>query len=205
MNAYELNIAIMPDEEVIELAQSGDIPAIEEIISRYRAFVYQKSSGYYMSGYDKDDIIQEGLIGLYRAILDYEPKKSSFKTFAGLCISRKIATALKSTKRQKHIPLNMSVSLDSDYFSNEENSFLAKLNDLKKADPESILISNENLEHYQKLINSSLTKLEKKVFYFHLQGLSYKETAQILNKDIKSIDNSIQRIKRKLRLISTNV
>lgn len=194
-----LNITDLCEDKVIHLAQSGNECATEQIINKYRPLVYKKASGFYMNGLDKEDIIQEGFIGLYQAILSYKPGKSTFKTFASICISRKIISVLKHSKRQKNIPDSMSVSLDGTSLDDTQ----IYLN-IKKIDPEDIFISNENIAYYKKIISSSLTYFEEKVFHYQILGHSYKEIAKLLNKDVKSIDNAVQRIKRKLKIISSN-
>ncbi len=191
----------LSDENTVTLAQAGNSQAMEQIIARYKPLVQSTSSKFYMNGLDNDDIIQEGMIGLYRAIIDYKPGKSAFKTFAVLCITRRIISVLKATKRQKHIPLNSSLSLDNELYQNSDNFLIDLIEDTHKKNPESIIISEENLKQYKKIISNTLSALEYKVFTYHLHGHSYSDIAKIINKDIKSVDNAIQRIKKKLLCI----
>lgn len=186
------------NDEAVSLAQSGDQKAIEQIMSQYRGMVHSLASKFYMSGLDNEDIIQEGMIGLYNAILNYKPAKSGFRSFAGLCISRKIISALKSTKRQKHIPLNSSLSLDNGIYENSDSAMIEFIESPKKSNPEEIVISNENIERFLKLIPKALTKLELDVFSLYIKGFSYKDIARFLNKDTKAVDNAVWRIKKKL-------
>ena len=193
------NISSLNDEDVVLLAQDGNKYATENIILRYKNSVYAISSGYYMNGFDKEDIIQEGMIGLYRAIINYKPGKASFKTFAVLCITRKIVSVLKSAKRHKHIPLNSSLSLDNELFTDNEIQFINYFHELEKNNPEEIIISKENLLLYEEKIKNTLSKLELNVLSLHISGHTYKQISQLLNKDVKSVDNAVQRIKKKLQ------
>ena len=194
----EQTLNSLTDSELVLLAQQNNTPAMEIILSRYKPWVCSLSSKFYMQGYDKEDIIQEGMIGLFKAIIDYKKGKSSFKSFAGLCITRKIISALKSSKRQKHIPLNSSISLDSEDIINPDGFIADTTSDEKKLNPESIIIGKENLEYYESVIKETLSTLEQNVLKYHMQGLSYKDIAQLLSKDIKAVDNAVQRIKKKL-------
>lgn len=194
----EQTLTALNDAELVLLAQQNNTSAMEIILSRYKPWVCSLSSKFYMQGYDKDDIIQEGMIGLFKAIIDFKKGKASFKSFAGLCITRKIISALKSSKRQKHIPLNSSLSLDNEEITNPDGLLADTASDEKKLNPEAIMIDKENLEYYEALIKEKLSSLEQKVLKYHIQGLSYRDIAKLLQKDVKAVDNAVQRIKKKL-------
>lgn len=194
----EQTLTALEDAELVLLAQNNNTSAMEVILSRYKPWVCSLSSKFYMQGYDKEDIIQEGMIGLFKAIIDYKKGRASFKSFAGMCITRKIISALKSSKRQKHIPLNSSLSLDNEDITNPDGLIADTTSDEKKLNPELIVIDKENLEYYESLIKENLSPLEQRVLNYHIQGLSYKDIAQLLEKDVKSVDNAVQRIKKKL-------
>lgn len=189
----------MTDEEVVVIAQSGSDEAFEYVFRKFRPQATIKSSSYYLAGGDRDDLIQEGFIGLYKAIMDYNPQKdASFKSFADLCITRQIITAVKAARRLKHTPLNTYVSLDKPY--NEEN-YDATLLDIIASDgssnPETIVIGKENLEQVEIKMEEVLSPFECKVLSLYLTGKSYSDIASTLKKDAKSIDNALQRIKKK--------
>ncbi|MBR3792152.1 MAG: sigma-70 family RNA polymerase sigma factor [Clostridia bacterium] len=192
------SISSLSDEEVVLLAQNGNSLAEEEIINRYKSYVGYCSSKYYMSGMEKDDIFQEGMIGLYNAIKDYNHPQKSFKNFAILCISRKIISLLKASNRQKHIPLNTSLSLDVITFDDKYNKMVENLISHDDHNPESIYINNETLNLYEKKINEVLSELELKVFECYISGMSYLDISEYLNINKKAVDNAIQRIKKKL-------
>ncbi len=195
------SINSLSDEEIVLLAQNGNTLAEEEIINRYKSYVGYCSSKYYMSGMEKDDIYQEGMIGLYNAIKDYNHPKKSFKNFAILCISRKIISLLKASNRQKHIPLNTSLSLDVITFDDKYNKMVENLISHDDHNPESIYINNETLNSYEQKINEALSELELKVFECYLSGMSYLDISQYLNINKKAVDNAIQRIKKKLEAV----
>ena len=193
-------LTAISDEELVKSAQNGNKDAMDSIILRYKNLVYMIASRYYMQGFDNDDIIQEGMLGLYSAVLDYKNGNTKFKTFATMCITRKIISLLKSATRQKNIPLNYSVSLDAPM---TEGSF--PLSDIllssDRKNPEAMVISSENLSHYEHGIKNNLSPFELKVLFYHLDGLTYRDIAKTLNKDVKSVDNAVQRIKKKLKSI----
>ncbi len=188
----------LSDEELVVLSNNGNAIAEEHLINRYKNCVGYCSSKYYMPGMEKDDIFQEGMIGLYNAIKDFNPKKTSFKNFAMLCISRRIISLLKSANRQKHIPLNSSVSLDSIFSDEQYNSMIDTIETPTQHNPESILISQETLNMYEQKINELLSELELKVFKCYLGNMSYKDISKQLDISEKSVDNAVQRIKKKL-------
>lgn len=186
----------LSDEECVEASQKGNEEALNHIIARYRNYVYSKANTYFLVGADKDDVAQEGLIGLYKAAQEYNPSMDcSFKHFAGICISRQIITAIKAATRKKHGPLNSYISLDKpEEFENEE-TFEGVM---ETENPEDIVISQENLENIECKITKALSKMEMQVFMYYTQGLSYEEIANLMQKPVKSIDNALCRIKKKL-------
>ncbi|WP_090446555.1 RNA polymerase sporulation sigma factor SigH [Natronincola peptidivorans] len=188
------------DETIVEAAKDGEIEALELLIKKYKNFVRSKARSYFLIGADREDIIQEGMIGLYKAIRDYKPDKlSSFKAFAELCITRQIITAIKTATRQKHIPLNSYVSLNKPIYDEEsDRTLLDVISGHKITDPEELIICKEELVHIEGKIGEILSDLECKVLMLYLQGRSYQEIAYDLNRHVKSIDNALQRVKRKL-------
>ncbi|MDD7796416.1 RNA polymerase sporulation sigma factor SigH [Clostridium sp. 'White wine YQ'] len=190
----------LADEEIVVKAKSGNARAQEYIISKFQSFVKTKAKSYFLIGADKEDIYQEGMIGLYKAIRDFNPDKlSSFRAFAELCVTRQIITAIKTATRQKHIPLNTYVSLNKPVYEEEsERTLLDILSGLKITDPEELIISKEEMERIEKEISKALTELEMEVLTSYLDGKSYQEIACDLDRHAKSIDNALQRVKRKL-------
>ena len=188
------------DEDIVEDAKSGDPIALEYLIKKYKNFVRAKARSYFLIGADKEDIIQEGMIGLYKAIRDYKQDKlSSFRAFAELCITRQIITAIKTATRQKHIPLNSYVSLNKPIYDEEsDRTLLDVLSGAKITDPEELIISREELNNIESKIGEILSDLEWEVLMFYLEGKSYQEIAVDLDRHVKSIDNALQRVKRKL-------
>lgn len=188
------------DDELILAAQSGEKEALEEILMRYKPLVHKKSQPYYMAGGDDDDIVQEGLIGLYTAVMDFNKDKFPlFNIFAGVCIERRIISAVKKASRQKHIPLNSYISLSNRVFDDDESAYVEDVIDNGMGEnPEKILIERETVSGLEGIISQALSEFEMRVLLCHLNGMSYKESAGILNKDMKSIDNAMQRIKKKL-------
>lgn len=188
------------DEEIVVMAKDGNQEAQECIISKYENFVKSKAKSYFLIGADKEDIYQEGMIGLYKAIRDFNPEKlTSFRAFAEICVTRQIITAIKTATRQKHIPLNTYVSLNKPIYEEEsERTLLDVLSGLKITDPEELFISAEQMEHIQTEIGKVLSDLELEVLTSYLDGKSYQEIACDLDRHAKSIDNALQRVKRKL-------
>lgn len=188
------------DEELVLYAHEGDVVALEHIINKYRNFVRAKARSYFLIGADREDIVQEGMIGLYKAIRDFRNDKlSSFRAFAELCITRQIITAIKTATRQKHIPLNSYVSLNKPIYDEEsDRTLLDILTAAKITDPEELMISREELASIESKIGEILSGLELEVLMSYLQGKSYQEIACDLDRHVKSIDNALQRVKRKL-------
>ena len=188
------------EEEIVIEAQNGDIRAQEYVISKYESFVKAKSKSYFLIGADKEDIYQEGMIGLYKAIRDFNYEKSStFKGFAELCVTRQIITAIKTATRQKHIPLNTYISLNKPVSEDDsERTLLDILSTIKISDPEELIIGKEEKARIENAITKVLSDLEMEVLQSYLDGKSYQEIACDLDRQAKSIDNALQRVKRKL-------
>lgn len=190
----------MIDEEIVTIARNGDADAEEYLITKYKNYVKAKAKSYFLIGADKDDIYQEGMIGLYKAIRDFKPDKlSSFRAFAELCITRQIITAIKTATRQKHIPLNSYVSLNKPIYDEEsDRTLMDVLSTIKITDPEELIISREEKSKIEKKMAEILSDLEMEVLKCYLNGKSYQEIACDLDRHAKSIDNALQRVKRKL-------
>lgn len=188
------------DEEVVVEAKNENSRAQDYIIKKYENFVKAKARSYFLIGADKEDIYQEGMIGLYKAIRDFNPDKlSSFRAFAELCVTRQIITAIKTATRQKHIPLNTYISLNKPIYEEEsERTLLDVLSGFKITDPEELFISAEQMNKIQEEIERVLSDLEQEVLKSYLDGKSYQEIACDLDRHAKSIDNALQRVKRKL-------
>ncbi len=188
------------DVELVQKAQHGDFEAMEVLMERYKNFVRGKARTYFLIGADREDIIQEGMIGLFKAVRDFEPEKQAqFRSFAELCVKRQIITAIKSATRQKHIPLNSYVSLSRPVYEDDsEKTLLDLLSTEYVLDPEQILINQEALGITEKRIYMTLSEFEKSVLTYYINGKSYQEIAILLKKEPKSIDNAIQRVKRKI-------
>ena len=199
MEAY-LEFKDKPDEEIVMEAKTENNRAQEYLISKYENFVKAKAKSYFLIGADKEDIYQEGMIGLYKAIRDYKPERStSFKAFAEICITRQIITAIKTATRQKHIPWNTYISLNKPIYEEEsEKTLLDVLTGLKVSDPEELIISKEQMKYIEDKITKVLSGLELEVLNSYLDGKSYQEIACDLERHSKSIDNALQRVKRKL-------
>lgn len=202
----DFNYDNLSDEELIELSASGDRRATETVLARYKNLVKSKAGTYYLAGADRDDIIQEGMIGLFKAIRDFDiTKQPSFKSFAELCIKRNMISAVRSSTRKKHSPLNSYISLSEPLYDDNADRTLSELF-AKSAvsDPEEVYLRREKTEMLNRTIENSLSNLEKAVLSLHLSGLSYTDIAKELNRSPKSIDNALQRIKRKLDNASDN-
>jgi RNA polymerase sporulation-specific sigma factor len=190
----------LEDEEVVELVHQGDSDALDYLIHKYQNFVRAKARSYFLVGADREDIIQEGMIGLYKAIRDFkEDKLTSFKAFAELCITRQMITAIKTATRQKHIPLNSYVSLDKPIYDDEsDRTLMDVISGAKVMDPEELIINREEVDDIEVKMAELLSDLERKVLVLYLDGRSYQEISEELNRHVKSIDNALQRVKRKL-------
>lgn len=189
----KMNYEKLNDTELIELIRQEDDVAKDYLLNKYKNLVAIKARAFYLSGGDFEDVIQEGMIGLFKAINNYKSNKdTSFETFASLCISRQIYTAIKNANRKKHAPLNNSYSLN--ILENDEVEFYPNLVD----SPESILIAKENTFFLEEQMENLLTELEKKVLRFYLKGLNYEEIGKKIDKNEKAVDNALQRIRKKL-------
>ncbi|WP_408635006.1 MULTISPECIES: RNA polymerase sporulation sigma factor SigH [Paenibacillus] len=191
---------IQSDEDIVEAVRDGDSEALEYLINKYRSFVRAKARSYFLIGADREDIIQEGMIGLYKSIRDFRGDKlASFKAFAELCITRQIITAIKTATRQKHIPLNSYVSLDKPIYDEEsDRTLLDVICGSQVSDPEELIINQEEFTGLEDKMSEILSDLERKVLMLYLDGRSYQEIAVDLDRHVKSIDNALQRVKRKL-------
>ena len=190
------------DEDLIEIIKSGDKQAFEYLINKYKELVNMKVSKYYIVGAERDDIVQEGLIGLFKAIKSYKPdQQNSFKSFANMCIERQLITAIKTSNRQKHMPLNSYLSLNISAYDEEEGESDTTLMDIFNTtlieDPLDTITKKEYLQDIEKTIDKSLSDFEKKVLNKYINGKSYIQIAEDLDAPVKSIDNAIQRIRKK--------
>jgi len=187
------------DEEVVVLAQAGDGQALAYLLNKYKNFVRSKARSYFLIGADHEDIVQEGMIGLYKAIRDFQPTRlASFRSFAELCVKRQIITAIKAATRQKHVPLNSYVSLNKPLYDEESDRTLLDVIEGRVTNPEDLYISQEDLARIQTQISEVLSDLERQVLEAFMDGKSYQEIAELLGRHVKSIDNALQRVKRKL-------
>ena len=188
------------DEQLVWQSQNGDHLAEAQLLDKYKPLVKAKSRAYFLIGADSEDIRQEGMIGLYKAIRDYDKEKNaSFRSFAELCINRQMITAIKAATRQKHQPLNSYVSLNKPVFENDsEETYLDLLREGELLNPEALLIGQENKNFLENQMIKNLSSFESRVLTLYLQGRSYFEIANMLNKPEKSIDNALQRVKKKL-------
>ena len=189
------------DEDLVILCHQGDERAVEYLLNKYKNFVRSKARSYFLIGADHEDIVQEGMIGLYKAIRDYKSDRlSSFRAFAELCITRQIITAIKTATRQKHIPLNSYVSLNKPIFDDEtDRTLMDVISEEMMSSPEEMLISREDISLIEGRIGDMLSPLEKQVLLRYLDGKSYQDISDELGRHVKSIDNALQRVKRKLQ------
>lgn len=191
--------SLLPDETVVAFAQSGDGQALAYLLNKCKNFVRSKARSYFLIGADHEDIVQEGMIGLYKAIRDFRPdKQTSFKAFAELCVKRQIITAIKTATRQKHFPLNSYVSLNKPLYDEESDRTLLDVLEGRVTNPEDLYISKEDLISIQTQIDQLLSGLEQQALAAFLDGKSYQEISELLGRHVKSIDNALQRVKRKL-------
>ena len=199
MNLYE-RFESMTDEEIVAEAQTSDGTALEFLLNKYKNFVRSKARSYFLIGADHEDIVQEGMIGLYKAIRDFRPDRlASFRAFAELCITRQIITAIKTATRQKHIPLNSYVSLNKPIYDEESDRTLMDVfAEDTLSNPESMFIDREDLTVIREKIGEMLSELEKQVLDLYMDGKSYQEISEEMGRHVKSIDNALQRVKRKL-------
>ena len=197
------NIAELEDLDLVERVRNGDERCLEILLARYRNFARSKARSYFLAGSDKEDVVQEGMIGLFKAIRDFDlEQETPFRAFAELCISRQILTAIKTANRQKHQPLNSSISLDAPAYGDDQSD--RSVGDHLVAssvmsDPVEMVISAQEIEAIRDSMSETLTELEGDVLRLYMDGKSYEEIAGALGNHVKSIDNALQRIKRKLQ------
>lgn len=190
------------DEELIQSLRDGDGRVMDFLMEKYKGLVRSKAKSMYLLGADGEDLIQEGMIGLFKAVRDYDAgRDASFFTFADLCISRQMYTAVQASTRKKHAPLNRYVSLSQEAFQEDENGgrVVFEPEDSRERNPEELVIARENVELLEKTIEKELSPLEKQVLDLHLTGMGYIQIARVLGRDAKSMDNALQRIKGKLK------
>lgn len=194
------NYQDMPEDNIVLLAQKGDNDALLYILKKYKSFVKGRARSYFLIGADREDIIQEGMIGLYKAIRDFKSEKQvSFRSFAEICITRQIITAVKAATRQKHVPLNSYISLNKPVYEETTNqTFFDIYTTDSQANPEDMVIDKETYNNIELKINKILSPFEMEVLTMYLEGKNYNQMGIDLNKDHKSIDNALQRIKKKL-------
>lgn len=188
------------DEEIVTMVKDGDSLAQEYLMNKYKTLVKSKARAYFLIGADREDIIQEGMIGLYKAVRDYQnDKNTTFKSFAELCVNRQMITAIKTATRQKHIPLNYSISLNRPVFDDDsEETYMDLIKESRVTSPEALLIGQEDKNLIETGISEILSDFETRTLGYYLQGKTYYEIAAILHKPEKSIDNALQRVKKKI-------
>lgn len=194
------NFFNMEDEEVLGFVRSGSKRGVEHLIEKYKPLVRAKARSYFLVGADREDIVQEGMIGLFKAVRDYRNDKSiPFKVFAEMCITRQIITAVKTATRQKHIPLNSYVSLNKKVFDEDSDKFLIEvIQEISVTNPEELFISKEEYNVIESRMMELLSPFEKEVLTKYLGGIAYQDIARQLNKPVKSVDNALQRLKKKI-------
>ena len=186
------------DEELISRFKNGESEILDYLMEKYKNMVRKKARTMFLIGGENDDLIQEGMIGLFKAVRDYQPDRdAAFQTFASICVDRQIYNAIQSSNRQKHQPLNSYISLSEQDGENEEH-----LGDNWGENPESIIIDQENVQDLEQEITATLSPMENQVLEYYLAGNGYGEIAQIMGKTPKSIDNALQRIRGKIRNFS---
>lgn len=194
MNKYEQ----YTDEQLVEILRQGDQNVMDYLIEKYKTMVRQKARVLYLAGGDQDDLIQEGMIGLFKAVQDYrEDKDASFRTFAQLCVERQLYRAIQSSNRRKHQPLNGYVSMYGEEWEAETKNMFQQ-------SPESLFIAQENAQLVENTIRKELSEMENQVLILYLRGNNYLEIAEQLDKAPKTIDNAIQRIRRKVKMVLDN-
>lgn len=197
---------VCSDETLVQLSQQGDNAALEYLLVKYRNFVRGRSRSYFIMGADQEDLVQEGMIGFFKAVRDYRhDHTASFRVFADLCITRQIITAIKSATRQKHMPLNSYVSLNRPlYEEDSERTLMDVITEGEDSNPEEMFITQENQDYLETCMNEVLSELELEVLNSYLQDKSYQEIARELNRHVKSVDNALQRVKRKMEKVMEN-
>ena len=195
----------MTDEQLISRLRGGEKPIMDFLMEKYKGLVRQKAKAMYLWGGENDDLIQEGMIGLFKAVEDYEPDAgASFYSFAELCISRQMYTAIKASQRKKHLPLNSYVSLYTSGKREDGKEALPLAETIEagaESNPEELLLNTEYANAFEEELKDQLSKLENRVLYLHLMGIDYLKIAEVMDKSPKAIDNALQRIKGKARHI----
>ena len=194
----------LKDEEIVDLINSGDSAAMEYIFKKYRRYIKAKSRVYFLTGGDTNDIEQEAIVGLYAAIKGYRvDKQYSFKTFAEVCITRNILTAIKTATRQKHIPLNSYISLNRPIYAeeNDRTRLIDEIEENSSNNPEDIFVCKESYKSLEEFIMSKLSSLEIKILKLYINGKTYEEIGKEINRGKKSVDNALQRIKKKIIIL----
>ena len=192
---------ILSDEELVSAWRHGDEYAAEKLIERYKNMVRMKSRPYFLIGADREDLVQEGMIGLYKAVRDYSPEhEMSFRSFADMCVHRQIITAIKRATRKKHAPLNSYVSIYRNDDEERDRPLIDTMQTVRTDNPEEMFISRESLEGMRGMLENMLSPLEKRVLDLFLDGRSYQEIAEIIARGTKTVDNALQRIKKKLEV-----
>ena len=195
---------LLEDEQLLDLIHKKDDYALDFLMNKYKLLVEKKSRSYFLMGGSKDDIVQEGMIGLFKAIRDYRSdKEASFYSFADLCVTRQMITAVKASTRQKHMPLNSYVSLNKPSYQDDDDrpDLIDSVPSGRVSNPEAIFIGHENLHIIENELVDKLSKMEKEVLQLYIDGTGYVEVAQLLDRPVKSIDNALQRIKKKVEKI----
>ena len=202
----EMDYSVMTDEKLIELSRDGKDEVIDYLLDKYKGLVRRKARTMFLVGGDTDDLIQEGMIGLYKAVRDYDVRKeASFLTFANLCIDRQIYSAINASNRKKHSPLNSYISFPLLNFSNDNvtNELYMDKQNVNHRNPEDLYIDRENVLHIEHTLEKELSAFEYEVLKMYIDGADYIEIAERMDKKPKSIDNAIQRIKKKVKFIKS--
>ena len=196
------------DEELIMDFQGGDTAIMDYLLEKYKPMVKKKAKAMYLLGGDSDDLIQEGMIGLFKAVRDYDSaQEASFGTFAQICVTRQLYSAIRASRRKKHLPLNSYISLyDNEEISEEKESELIQIQNIASTNnPEDLVIHKESEDSFMNELEGNLSELERKVLYLHLLGTDYRTIAKLLGKSPKAVDNALQRIKTKAEELLTSI
>lgn len=196
------------DEELIMDFRVGDTAIMDYLLEKYKPMVKKKAKAMYLLGGDSDDLIQEGMIGLFKAVRDYDSaQEASFGTFAQICVTRQLYSAIRASRRKKHLPLNSYISLyDNEEISEEKESELIQMQNVASTNnPEDLVIHKESEDSFMNELEGNLSELERKVLYLHLLGTDYRTIAKLLGKSPKAVDNALQRIKTKAEELLTSI
>ena len=196
------------DEELIMYFRGGDTAIMDYLLEKYKPMVKKKAKAMYLLGGDSDDLIQEGMIGLFKAVRDYDSaQEASFGTFAQICVTRQLYSAIRASRRKKHLPLNSYISLyDNEEISEEKESELIQIQNIASTNnPEDLVIHKESEDSFMNELEGNLSELERKVLYLHLLGTDYRTIAKLLGKSPKAVDNALQRIKTKAEELLTSI